>query len=330
VGFQMRKSMRVAPGIRLNFSKSGVGVSGGVKGYTVSRGPSGRVTRTASIPGSGIRHVSSSSARSGGRRSAAPPPPAPRPAKPGLLAPKAEKSLYKAIQDQNVAEMDRIAQEGGDFAIAAAALAGVLNLSSGNDERARALLGWVFQTGRDPATHPFIQKYVSARFTLEVAAGATAELTLDRSGLGLALAELHQGAGDLDSAIAVTEQLEPTTFAALSLAELYSAAGRHQDVVELTDGIRNDDDTTALLCVFRGVAFREQGYFDAARESFKEALKSRKRERVIRHRAWLERARTYEAEGKRGMAKKDLERIMAEDSTYSGLAEALEGLEPSG
>lgn len=41
----------------------------------------------------------------------------------------------------------------------------------------------------------------------------------------------------------------------------------------------------------------------------------------------LERARTYEAEGKRGMARKDLERIMAEDSTYEGLADALASLE---
>lgn len=328
MGFQMRKSVKVMPGVRLNFSKSGVGVSGGVKGYTVSRGASGRVTRTASIPGSGLRHVTSSSSGSrSGRSRTAPPPPAPKPAKPGLFAPKAEKALYKAVQDKNVAEMDRLAQEGGDFALPAATLAGVLSMTAGNEERARSLLQWVFDTGQDPAAHPFMANYVAAAFSLEVAAGATADLIPDRSGIGLALAELHQEAGDLEAAIRVVEQLEPTTFAALSLAELYSAAGRHEDVVDLTNGIGNEDDTTALLCVFRGVAFREQGHLDAARESFKEALKSKKREAVIRHRALLERARTYEAEGKRGMAKKDLERIMAEDSTYEGLAEALTGLD---
>lgn len=328
MGFQMRKSVKVMPGVRLNFSKSGVGVSGGVKGYTVSRGPSGRVTRTASIPGTGLRHVSSSSGGSrAGRGRVAPPPPAPKPAKPGLMAPKAEKALYKAVQDKNVAEMDRIAQEGGDFALPAATLAGILSMSAGKDERARTLLNWAFETGQDPAAHPFMAKYVSARFTLEVAAGATADLVPDRSGIGLALAELHQEAGDLDAAIRVVEHLEPTTFAALSLAELYSAAGRHEDVVDLTNGMTNDDDTTALLCVFRGVAFREQGFMDAAREAFKEALKSKKREGVIRHRALLERARTYEAEGKRAMAKKDLEKIMAEDSTYEGLSDAMAALD---
>ena len=59
------------------------------------------------------------------------------------------------------------------------------------------------------------------------------------------------------------------------------------------------------------------------RESFKEALKSKKRDPVVRHRGLLERARTYEAEGKRSLARKDLESIMAEDSTYDGLAAAL-------
>ena len=97
-------------------------------------------------------------------------------------------------------------------------------------------------------------------------------------------------------------------------------------MVALTDGISNDDDSTALLCIFRGIAFRESERFEAARETFKEALKSRKVDASVRHRALLERARCYEAEGKRGMAKKDLERILAEDSRYDGLQQAMEEL----
>lgn len=46
-------------------------------------------------------------------------------------------------------------------------------------------------------------------------------------------------------------------------------------------------------------------------------------EEVIRHRALLERARTYLAEGKRSMARKDLARIMAEDSDYEYLRDML-------
>jgi hypothetical protein len=61
--------------------------------------------------------------------------------------------------------------------------------------------------------------------------------------------------------------------------------------------VSNQDDATALLCVFRGIAFREQGYYEATREAFKEALRSKKRDPVVRHRALLERAKSYLNEG---------------------------------
>jgi hypothetical protein len=46
------------------------------------------------------------------------------------------------------------------------------------------------------------------------------------------------------------ELLEPTTYAAVSLAELYAQTGRWNDVVELTEGVKNEDNASALLLVF--------------------------------------------------------------------------------
>ncbi len=40
--FGFRKSMRIFPGLRVNFSKSGVGVSAGRRGATLSRSARGR------------------------------------------------------------------------------------------------------------------------------------------------------------------------------------------------------------------------------------------------------------------------------------------------
>jgi tetratricopeptide (TPR) repeat protein len=85
----------------------------------------------------------------------------------------------------------------------------------------------------------------------------------------------------------------------------------------------NEDDASALLCVFRGQAFREQGFHDAAHEALKEALRSRSRAAEIRHLALAERAQNYLAQGKKGMARKDLERILAEDSGYEGVKKQL-------
>jgi tetratricopeptide (TPR) repeat protein len=98
---------------------------------------------------------------------------------------------------------------------------------------------------------------------------------------------------------------------------------RFKDIVDLTERIANEDDASALLLVFRGVALREQGYKDAAHEAFKEALKSRSRSATIRHYALFERATSFENQGKQAMARKDLERILAEDSTYPDVQERL-------
>ena len=327
MGFRMRKSIKLMPGVRMTFSKSGIGYSAGVKGYRVTKRADGRVQRTVSAPGTGLSHVSSV----GGRRPSRSLPPSPKPKaiKPSMFAPKGEKELYQAVQAQDIAAMERVMETHPSHSLPAAAIAGLMLLSRGDNVRCRQLFESVFQSGQDPAADPFIAKYVSVHFTLDVVPGASAELGLDRSAVGLALAELRQGDGDISGAIDVVEQLEPTTYAALSLAELYCASDRFDEVVELTNGISNDDDSTALLCVFRGIAFREQTHFEAARESFKEALKSKRREAAVRHRALLERARCYEAEGKRGMAKKDLERILAEDAHYEGLRDAIEELSQS-
>lgn len=55
MGFKFRKSIKVAPGVKVNLSNKGVGVSAGVKGVRVSTGPSGsRIT--TSLPGTGISY----------------------------------------------------------------------------------------------------------------------------------------------------------------------------------------------------------------------------------------------------------------------------------
>lgn len=329
MGFRMRKSIRVAPGVRLNVSRRGVGASVGAGGVRYSAHSSGRRTVSART---GIPGVTYQKSVGGGRsrpavRSAAAgaPPLAPPQKKPGLFAPKGEKQLYKAVQAQNVQAIRRVGDEHAAFRVPAYSIAGLLLL---NDDPATAaqLLADAFDSGQDPAAHAFVSSYLFTRLELPIAAGITAELPINRDAVGLALAELRQNAGEVDAAIDAVEQLEPTTYAAVSLAELYAQAGRWQDVIDLTEGVTNEDDAAALLCVFRGQAFREQGFHDAAHETLKEALRSRSRAAAIRHLALAERAENYLVQGKKSQARKDLERILAEDSGYEGVRERLADL----
>jgi tetratricopeptide (TPR) repeat protein len=321
----MRKSIKVAPGVRVNVSKRGVGASVGGKGGRYSVHSSGRRTVSA---GSGVvpgvyyqKSVSGKgSSRSSSPAAAQSAPAAPK--KPGMFAPKGEKQLYKAIQAQDAQAIKQAGAEHPDVRLPSYSLAGLMLLTT-EPKEAKRLLGEAFATGNDPAEDKFVAAYLFTRLELSIAEGITAELPVSRDAVGLALAELKQDEGDVAGAIDVVEQLEPTTYSAVSLAELYAQAERWDDVVELTEGMKNADDASALLCVFRGKAFREQGFHDAAHEALKEALRSRSRAAAIRHHALAERAQNYLAQGKKAMARKDLERILAEDSSYEGVREQL-------
>jgi len=61
-----RKSIKIAPGVHINLSKRGTGLSFGTRGAHVSFSPTGRVTKTVGIPGTGIyyRDVSTAHSRS--------------------------------------------------------------------------------------------------------------------------------------------------------------------------------------------------------------------------------------------------------------------------
>lgn len=328
MGFTARKSFKVMPGVRMTVSKGGVSTSVGTRGARVTRTASGRVTRSVGLPGSGISHTKTMS--SGAPKRPATPPHPSKPVKPGLMAPKWEKDLHKVITEQKFDELPRIAGAYPEAAELAATLDGLMAMQAGEDARALDACRWAWAAGGDIGEHPFVRKYIErTSVTIAVASGVEATVPLGRDALGLALAELEQAAGNLDEAIAVIEALDPSAIAAVSLCELYLEAGRYEDVVDLTNGMGNTDDPTALLVAFRGAALREQGHFVAAREAFKEALKSKTRDAAIRHKALIERAETYVAENKLAMAKKDLERVLAEDASVPGVRERLAELASS-
>ena len=68
MGLRLFRRIKIAPGISINLSKSGLSASAGVRGAHVTLGPRG-VRRTVGIPGTGISYTDSSSAGSRPRRS---------------------------------------------------------------------------------------------------------------------------------------------------------------------------------------------------------------------------------------------------------------------
>jgi hypothetical protein len=64
MGFRVRRSIKLGGGVRINFSKSGIGYSWGVPGYRITKTSRGKIRKTYSIPGTGISYVEESGRRS--------------------------------------------------------------------------------------------------------------------------------------------------------------------------------------------------------------------------------------------------------------------------
>lgn len=82
MGFRFRKSVKIAPGVRMNFGKKGVGMSFGTKGARVSVNSSGRSRATVGIPGTGISYSTSLNGKKRKTTKAAPVQKAPKAKKP--------------------------------------------------------------------------------------------------------------------------------------------------------------------------------------------------------------------------------------------------------
>ena len=311
MGFRIRKSIMVAPGLRLNLSKNGIGTSLGGNYGRVSVHSSGRdtfSTRTG-IPGitymrSIKRHPEPAGARRQAGASPLPPPPLPeefKRKKPGMFAKAGEKALYEAVIKQDRTMARAAGDEHPDVRLAGYTLAGLWMMED-DPGQAITLLQWVMDSDGDPATDAFVQQYLRTSVELGLAEGVSVER--------------------IDDAIHLVEGMEPTGSTAVSLAELYVLEGEWQQVIALTDGLANGDDATALLLVYRGVAFREAGVPDAALEAFKIALRAPSRSAQVRHLALIERARTLTAMKRKAGARRDVGKVLAEDST-NAVAQAL-------
>lgn len=58
MGLKFRKSIKVAPGVKLNLNKNSASVTVGTKGAHYTVNTSGKKTTSAGIPGTGISYVS--------------------------------------------------------------------------------------------------------------------------------------------------------------------------------------------------------------------------------------------------------------------------------
>jgi tetratricopeptide (TPR) repeat protein len=342
---RFRRSVKLAPGLRLNVSKSGLGLSAGTRGARYSVHSSGRRTTSVGIPGTGLGFVSTSTGRtrSRGRTSVVRQPTPPMdPSKvlprPGLLSGRVEKRYHAGV----------LAYLKGDHAAARSAMEEVValepramsahliaaicigNLDPSDPAQIRHLETLV--TSDAPMPDRLQQKYLPAqmvqlRLKGRITEHISAEVPFDPAGASLLLAEHYQDAGRLEEAIGLVQQLyeaNPNDPAIrLSLADLLIADQDYEGVVEIAIGVTNDSDIGAAVLHLRGGALFALGHHTAALDTLKEALSKPSRDAELMKVIRYDRALAYEAAGQRGRAKQDLERIYASDPHYLDVKDRL-------
>lgn len=337
MGFRFYKSVGLGKGLRLNLSKTGVGVSAGVPGLRYSVHSSGRSTRTAGIPGTGLyyRRDSKIGASRGSTQAAIPAPQVQMYPKAGLFAPKDEKLFVKGVTaymhgqlDEAVSLLRQSSQrDASDAHVAEELFLGISLVGLQRLEEAAATLHTVIASDTALPDAMMAEYGIGGQIEVSVTPLSTVLVPMSSVGAALLLAEVYQRLGRSADAIDLLESAGSVTdeaVFALSLAELYGESQSWQDVTRVTEGFpSNEDDLTLEILCRRAGALIELGMQTGALQVLKEALRFRKRNPLLLRTARYLRGVCYEATGKRAQARKEFERVYAEEATFLDVADRL-------
>lgn len=338
MAFRFWRRIRLAPGVTLNLSKSAASLSFGPRGakYTIS--PRGN-RATAGIPGTGLFYtMRDPGAGRGQERGASAPMVRARDRLTlgffqRLITPAAERAFVdglKALNEGDDSEalvlLDRSASR-----VDAAWLAGMLHLKSENfDQAERCLLDALER--RHELDSLFSKYGVNATISLPITPEISAHVRPRERGTLLALVEVYQLQGRSGDALIRLDQLldldksDPVVL--LSFAELaldHPKPEHLRRIAELSASVENETPVHTALLLYRARALVSLGLPDAAIDVLTLALRRRKdRPDELLRQVRYERALLYDGQRRQAQARREFERIYAEDPGFEDVAERLE------
>lgn len=370
MGFRFQKRINLGGGLRLNLSKSTIGISGGVRGARVSINSKGRQTTSVGIPGTGLyyrtdRKVGGAATRGGrGSQGMDYQPPRFWPPRIPLLAPKEDKDFLRGVRlycnDDYTGALSAFqalpagsgAPPGVDYFVACCL--GALGRHDEAAGRWEALLQRLEKGGKSIPDQRMLRYRVSVPVMLFPNADPQQPVLLAQMSVRsawLSLAQSYERAGKIGQAISAlklivasgdSEQSMEVIDEALGvddgflhclgwLARLQLDVGDLPGVVATTNGVRNEDNLTLQMLVWRGSALFNSQQFNAAQKVSKDAQQyTRDRDRSLLQWAQYLDGRCYEAQGNVSMAIKVFERLAAQDSSFLDVIKRLTDLKGGG
>jgi len=340
MGFRFFRRMNIIPGVRLNFSKSGISPSFGVRGARVTLGRTG-VRKTVGIPGTGLFYTEVAGSGRGRSRKKPGPWPTPKPQHrldmgffERLLTPTDERTFVDGCKEYVAGRADQalIKLRESTHLADGAFLAGFLALEAGQFNQAGTYLKQATAMSRTLGRY-FAKYGMNVGLSLQITDEVTAHITPSRRGALLGLAEAYQHQGRVKEAVACLKKLRQDmphdAVVNLSMAELvYEAAPTDKrlakQIVELAGDVKNDSSVHAALMLYKAKALRTLGLHTAARDVLTAAMRKKKDRsddllRALRY----ERACVYEDLGQGGRARREFEALYAQDPSYEDVSRRL-------
>jgi len=337
MAFRFWRRIRLAPGVTLNLSKSAASLSFGPRGakYTIS--PRGN-RATAGIPGTGLFYtMRDPGAGRGQERGASAPMVRARDRLTlgffqRLITPAAERAFVdglKALNEGDDSEALVLLDRSASLADAAW-LAGMLHLKSENfDQAERCLLDALER--RHELDSLFSKHGVNATISLPITPDISAHVRPRERGTLLALVEVYQLQGRSGDALIRLDQLldldksDPVVL--LSFAELaldHPKPEHLRRIAELSASVENETPVHTALLLYRARALVSLGLPGAAIDVLTLALRRRKdRPDELLRQVRYERALLYDGQRRQAQARREFERIYAEDPGFEDVAERL-------
>lgn len=337
MAFRFWRRIRLAPGVTLNLSKSTASLSFGPRGakYTIS--PRGN-RATVGIPGTGLFYTMRDPGAGPGRERGASAPMVRASDRltlgffQRLITPAAERAFVdglKALNEGDDSEALVLLDRSASLADAAW-LAGMLHLKGENFDRAERCLLDALERRHELGA--LFGKYgVNATVTLPITPEISAHVRPGERGTLLALVEVYQLQGRSADAVIRLDQLldldRSDAVVLLSFAELALDDPHPEQVrriAELSASVENETPIHTALLLYRARALASLGLPDAAIDVLTSALRRRKdRPDELLRQVRYERALLYESQRRQAQARREFERIYAEDPGFEDVAERL-------
>jgi tetratricopeptide (TPR) repeat protein len=337
LAFRFWRRIRLAPGVTLNLSKSTASLSLGPRGakYTIS--PRGN-RATAGLPGTGLFYTVHDRKRTG-RGGPAPAPSVPQRDRlklgffQRLMTPVEEKRFIDGIRAQNEGDQDAalaVLEEARDLPDAAW-MAGMIRLRREELDRAKVHFEHALNRLDDLGTL-FAKYEIAAQASLPITADIFAHVFPRERGTRLALVEIAQLQGRHDDAMTHIRRLidmdstDPVVLLSFAELALDSSDDRAlmDRVVRSTAHVENETPVDTAILLYRGRALAALGMPDAAIDVLTLANRRRKdRPEGLLHQIRYDRAVLYEEVGRKAQARREFERLYAEDPSFEDLRERL-------